>query len=198
MKICLYKTSILAFILLLHAAAVAGDENSKAGLSWEDYKIISTRNIFSRNRMPANIPSFTESRPIPEREVKEETYLILRGITKKAGQFNAFFEDSRTNRIKQILKGEDIGNGKITDITIDFVTYKLGDNTIKVKTGMSLEGQAAGMMPARSSGFGFPSQQNFTNVSSGPQTDVKTTPQSEDSNAILQRLKERRKKELGE
>ena len=198
MKICFYQTGIMAFILLLYAATATGDENSKTGLSWDDYKIISTRNIFSRNRMPENIPSFSESRPIPEREIKEESYLILRGITKKAGQFNAFFEDSRTNRIKQVLKNEEIGNGKITNITIDFVTYKLGDNTIKVKTGMSLEGQVAGMMPARSSGFGFPSQQNFTDFSSGPQTDVKEAPQSEDSNSILQRLKERRKKELGE
>lgn len=198
MKICLYEIIILAFILLFNAVTAAEDESSKAGLSWEDYKIISTRNIFSRNRMPESIPTFSGPSQVPVRELKEESYLVLRGIIKKDGRFVAFVEDNRTNRIKKVLKNDEIGNGKISDITIDFISYKLEDNTIKVKTGMSLEGQAAGMMPARSSEFGIPQQQDFLNFSSEPQTDVKVTPQNEDSNAILQRLKERRKKELGE
>ena len=198
MNLYLYRICIPTIILLFFAVTARGDENSKDELSWEDYRVISTRNIFSRNRMPDVKPAFSESGPIPEREIKEESYLVLRGIVKKDGRFVAFVEDNRTNRVKQVLKNEEIGNGKISDITIDFISFKLEDNIIKVKTGMSLEGQVAGMMPTRSSGFGIPQQQNFFNFSSEPQTDVKATPQNEDNNAILQRLKERRKKELGE
>lgn len=198
MKIFACRICVLAFVLLLTAANTPGDENSKAMLSWQDYKIISTRNIFSRNRLPANNSALSRSRQIPEREQKAESYLILRGITQKADHLVAFIEDSRTNRIKQIHEGEKIGNGKITDITIDFVTYKVKDSDIKVKTGMSMGGQDAGMTRINASGSGRPQQQKFMDISSDLKTDKPAAQQDEDTNAILQRLKERRKKELGE
>ncbi len=197
MNICFYRIFILLIIFLSSAVFASGDEKGKTMSTWQDYKIISTHNIFSRNRIPDSNSASSGSRQISEQELKEENCLILRGITKKADGFTAFIEDSRTNRIKQVLKGEEIGNGKIADITIDFVTYKLGGKAVKVKTGMSMAGQAAGMMPARVSESGIPQEPDFLTYSSVSETDVQA-PMDEDSNAILQRLKERRKKELGE
>jgi len=188
-------TCSLTLILLLFGAVANGDEESK--VSWEDFRIISARNIFSRNRKPDTRPVLSESRQLPVVEQKEESYLILRGIARRSDQFVAFVEDSRSSEMKLVHKGEKIGNGKIKVISIDFLTYELEGNAIKVKTGMALEGKAAETMPGNFPGFGA-SQQNFMNFSSGSQTDVQAAPQDESSNAILQRLKERRKKELGE
>ncbi|MBN2372220.1 hypothetical protein JXL19_00325 [bacterium] len=197
MNICSFRTCGLALILLLSAASAGGDENSKAKPSWEDFRIISARNIFSRNRQPDIKPVFSESRQMTVVEQKEESFLILRGIARKTDQYVAFVEDSRSSEMKQVYRGDKIGNGEITAISIDFLTYELEGNAIKVKTGMAFEGKAAGTIPGSFQGFGS-SQKNFMNFSPGAQVESQAAPQDESSNAILQRLKERRKKELGQ
>ena len=199
MNTCSYRICGLILILLLSAAFAMGDDSSRKGLSWDDdYKIISARNIFSRNRLPETRPVITGARQVQVKAAEEESYLILRGITRQADGFIAFIEDSRTNGMKKIRKGEKIAGGEVKDITIDFVTYELKGKDIKVKTGMAMGGEIAQSVTGISSGFSPLQQQGVFNFSSGVQSDVQETPKGEDSNAILQRLKERRKKELGE
>ena len=199
MNVCLRKIFVMIFILILPAVSTSGNENNTVKSSWQDYKIISTRNIFSRNRMSEDISVSPSTVQVRKQDIKEEGYLVLRGITKKADRFVAFIEDSRTGKMKQAMKGEEIGDGKIEDITIDFVEYKLKDKVVKIKTGMSMEGQVTGTASvAGSSGFVASQKQSLPDYSSDTKTGVQSSPAAEDSNAILQRLKERRKKELGE
>jgi len=186
-------------IMILFSGFAAGEENKVNRASWEDLRILSERNIFSRNRVKTVIPVNIEIQDEQRVEVKEENYLVLRGITQQANRFVAFIEDNRTMEVKKVLKDGMIGNGKIGDITLDHITYVLEGKPATVKVGMSLSGVAGGMDSGYPSGFGTPGRQSFISIPSNSEEDtpqVKVTDES--AKDILQRLKERRKKELGE
>lgn len=184
--------------MLLSATSVFGDENSRTGVSWEDFRVISERNIFSRNRIKIERPQLNESRNIQRVERREEGYLILRGITKQADRFVAFIEDSRTMKVKKALKGEMIGKSTINDINLDYITCEFEGKISMVKIGMTMGEQTSVNLSVYPSGNEPLQQQSFSNFSSNNQTDMQVSPDNENTKNILQRLKERRKKELGE
>lgn len=195
----LYIVSGFTLFMLFSSTFVIADENNKDRVSWEDLRILSERNIFSRNRVKFAPTRNVEPRNIKRTETGEEGYLILRGITQHANRFVAFIEDSRTMEIKKLLKGSMVGKGRIKNITLDYITYELEGESSTVKVGMTMGGEVAQMNSGYASGFEMPGQQNSIAFSSTAQenaSQVKITDES--AKDILQRLKERRKKELGE
>jgi hypothetical protein len=132
----------LSTFILLSAAVVQGAETDNVKNSWDDYKILSEKNIFSRSRTKA-VPVVNEIKQ-PVIVVPEENYYTLRGITKQAEEFVSFIEDSRTMAVKKVRKGDKIGPGKVGDITLDDMSYVNGGKTIDVKIGMNLEGHTSG------------------------------------------------------
>jgi hypothetical protein len=193
-----YITPGLILFILLSPASVWGDENTNEKAIWEDYRILSERNIFSRNRVKVEKPVFVEPRSIQREPDREEGYLVLRGVTKQADQFVAFIEDSRTMEIRKVLKNGIIGKGKIKKITLDYITYELEGKSARVNIGMTMGGEAAESVSGYDSGFEAPKQQDFLNFSPTVQEETKAETTGESAKDILQRLKERRKKELGE
>jgi hypothetical protein len=135
-----YKVIGFSILFLSFVAFGAEKKTTKAAKSWDDYKIITERNIFSRYR----------TRVIPMSEMKqqvvvvpEETYYTLRGITKQSDEYVSFLEDSRTMAVSRFRNGDSIAGGKINDITLDYLSYKNGGKTRKVEIGMNLEGQVS-------------------------------------------------------
>lgn len=187
------------FFILFSSDLVIGEENNGRRVSWEDLRIISERNIFSRNRVKIEPTRNLEPRNIKKTETREEDYLVLRGITKQANRFVAFIEDSRTGEVKKVIKNGVIGKGKIGNITLDYISYEFEGGSSTVKIGMTMSGETAGMNSAYASGFEMPGQQNFISFPATSQEDKPQVKISDESaKDILQRLKERRKKELGE
>jgi len=245
------RTICLSAILSLSASLVSGEEIKKAGKTWDDYKIISERNIFDRSRV--KFMPVTEVQA-PAVIIPEQTYYILRGVTQQAETLISFIEDSRTMEVKKVKKGEKIGGGKVGNITLDYISYEYGGKAVKVEIGMNLEGQAsasggqyyssrpnlfqgnaqtqemgqpqgaglspqAGQLPGQAqapgagqspvmgqgqsttqpppTGQGQPTAQpRAIDQSQTPAKAVTETGQGENSSDVLQRLKERRKKEL--
>jgi hypothetical protein len=188
----------LTLLIILSSASVSGEENNSGRASWEDIRVLSERNIFSRSRVKVAPQPAVELRSIQREATREEDYLLLRGITKQANRFIAYIEDSRTMEIKKVAKDGAIGKGTIKDITLDYVTCELEGKSVMVKIGMTMGGQDAGAAPGYTAGFGSFQQQDILNFSPSVQTDIQATPMNENSKDILERLKERRKKELGE
>jgi hypothetical protein len=152
-----YKIIGLSVLIVLSASLVQGEETNNIKNSWDDYKILSERNIFSRSRTKV-VPVVNEIKQ-PVIVVPEQTYYTLRGITKQAEEFVSFVEDSRTMTVKKVRKGDRIGPGKAGDITLDDMSYVNGGKTISVKIGMTLEG--------RTSGSGGPNYSSGSNAFQG-------------------------------
>ncbi len=145
---------IIGFCMLFlsSGALAAGEETGPATKSWDDYRIITERNIFSRYR----------TKTIPMSQVKEQvvvvpeqSYYTLRGVTKQTDGHISFIEDSRTAAVTRFRNGDSIAEGRITAINMDYISYENAGKTLKVEIGMNLEGQVSGPgTQYLSSGFG--------------------------------------------
>ncbi|MFC1494456.1 hypothetical protein ACFL6W_04170 [Thermodesulfobacteriota bacterium] len=191
--------TVFTLFMLFSSAAVSGDESIREAASWANYRVLSERNIFSRNRVKINRSQFIEPVNIQREPEREEGYLILRGVTKQSDRFIAFIEDSRTMEMKKVFRDGMIGKGKVRDITLDYITYELEGKSARVNIGMTMGGDVAQKSLDYAGGFESPKQQEvFTFPSTGQAGKSEVKPSAENVKDILQRLKERRKKELGE
>jgi hypothetical protein len=156
-----YRIIGFSVLLMSSAAFVQGEETKVAvSKSWDDYKVIAEKNIFSRNRTKTVVLTEEQRQAMA---VPEQRYHTLRGITKQANGYVSFIEDSRTSGVTRYRKGDAVAEGKIADITLDNISYKNSGKTLKVEIGMNLEGQISATgaqtstMPGNSkgnSGFG--------------------------------------------
>jgi hypothetical protein len=186
---------ITFFTLAVTGVRVKGAE--EGSLSWEDYRVIAQRNIFSKNRTKKVKAFYNGNKSSAVTEQKEESYLVLRGITKLGDSFTAFIEDTRSMEVRQVKEGAVIAGGKVSEINIDFLIYESGGKNITVKMGMAMEGHETSGISGRTSGGGISQSQGLFSFSSDKSTKNNSSV-SDDKKSILQRLKERRKKELGE
>jgi hypothetical protein len=182
---------------LLWTGPCAGAEAEQE--SWADYSIIAQRNIFSRTRRASiTVPPRTvEKAPTAVRS--EQSYLVLRGVVKERDVFISFIEDSRTGEVKKVRQGEAIGGGMLSGVTLDYVSYSLADVDTRVEIGRTLEGN----IPETStfsyySGSGFLTQPDQGESRQAVEPAQQTVVTGDEAKDILERLKERRKKELGE
>jgi hypothetical protein len=185
--------------ILVSAVAWCTEAADETG-SWKDYSIVSERNIFSRTRRARSTASSQAVKQTPEVARTEQSYLVLRGVVREKDVFISFIEDSRTGEVKKVRQGESLGDGMVSAATLDFISYNFGDADIRIEIGKTLEGKT----PETSSspyysGSDYYSQPTGFESRQTVVAPVEQTVVSEDeAKDILQRLKERRKKELGE
>jgi hypothetical protein len=187
----------MLWVLLPLAAPCAGTETKQE--SWEDYTIITQRNIFSRTRRAKiDAPAATVNRaPVAVRT--EESYLVLRGVVLERGVHISFIEDSRTGAVTKARAGEAVGGGALADVTLDYISYNLKGADIRVAIGSTLEGKVPETSSsAYYSGGGYYSNPVSYETQQTVQPAEQTAVSEDEAKDILQRLKERRKKELGE
>ena len=190
---------------------------------WDDFRILTDRNIFDRYRRPpvARPPRIEGSRPTitpqPPRPADTDQYIVLLGIGLEGPQYTAFFEDSKAGKILQVLTGDVVGKGRLRAVNLDSVQYDRGGQFRIVKVGYTLTGtQAASMgfaMPAPSASAaasGTSRSGSSTGSSRTPTTAPATTqpttapsagatsaPASDGLQDILERMRQRREQELG-
>jgi hypothetical protein len=155
----------------------------------EKYKIITERNIFSRTRTPQiaiGLQGDTGKQEKGTAEVKTILY-VLRGITIDNQGRRLFIENELTGQSFQLSIGEEFDGVIVKEIQSNYAVIQVGEEDVQVKVGSDLAGKQASVDSTHA-----PSSPNSTsNIE-------KSEPLSnEKENEILQRLMERRKRELG-
>jgi hypothetical protein len=160
-------------------ATPADDEPTPAaeGPTWERYEILVERNIFSRERGRPDpvVRREQPAAPPPER------FLLLTGVVKQGEEWTAFLEDARTGSIKKLHVGDPVLGGRVAAITMDSIDYEKDGGVARVAMGGNLEGGSS-------------------TRSSGPATSSTTSAptRAAEPSDILERLRQRRQRELGQ
>lgn len=205
------------------AAPTAAPPTHKA--KWEDFRILTDRNIFDRNRRPQTVhvartePPRGQYTPPPPKPIDTDQYFVLLGIGLEGPQYTAFFEDSKAGKIIQVSPGDTVGRGRLGAVNLDSVQYDRDGKSRVVKVGYTLTGlQASSMVfaaPASITGTaGAGSSQTATppptptgaTPTTGPATTQPTTappagvappPAPNENQDIIERMRQRRLQELG-
>lgn len=190
-----------AIIAQTPTTAPAPQPSAKAALApagtWDDYKTIAEKSIFSKDRSPPRTPTRPTYTP-PVRTPEPASRLVLTAIVRHGDLWVAFFEDSRTGRVRQALAGQSIDGGTIKALRFDEVDYEIDGQVRQVRTGQDLSGLSVALgAPSYSSPSYTPSAS--TTGSSGPDggaSNGTTTPAtSADTASLLERLRQRRAQE---
>ena len=186
---------------------------------WDDFRILTDRNIFDRNRRPPVVrppriegprPTITPQAPKP---IDTDQYIVLLGIGLEGPQYTAFFEDAGAGKILQVLTGDVVGKGRLRAVNLDSVQYDRGGKFSIVKVGYTLTGTQAASMgfatPASSasaaaSGTSRSGSSRLTSTApattqptTAPSTGATSAPVSDGLQDILERMRQRREQELG-
>ena len=188
---------------------------------WDDFRILTDRNVFDRNRRPPVVrtPRIEVSRPPytapqPPKPIDTDQYFVLLGIGLEGPQYTAFFEDSRAGKILQVSPGGVVGNGRLRAVNLDSVQYDRGGKFRIVKVGCTLTGvQAASMeftapapspTPAAAPAPAAPTPTAAprtapatTQPTTAPSAGVAPAPVPDGLQDILERMRLRRQQELG-
>jgi hypothetical protein len=165
---------------------------------FDEFKIITQRNIFDPNRRPPRRPgSGSEDQPKPRRI----DYLNLVGaMSYEKGRF-AFFDGSSSDYRKSVKPGDTIAGYKVANVTQNNVTLESGDKKIQLPVGGQLKREDEGEWRVNSNPENFAASTNSSGSSSSSSS-VSTSSSSSNStsssstdeqNPILKRLLEQRR-----
>lgn len=184
------KSSIVisaATVILLAAGSVlfSAEEPNAPKKSYESYKVIYERNIFSKDRLP---PREERSDSGQVRKTQVLSIYVLRGIAGPQDGRVAFIEEQVSGQTLRANIGTEVLNGEITAIQYDRVAFEQNGQTKYVKVGGE---------------FGKTETTVLTTASEEPQEAKPVEVPAEksspgDESDILKRLMERRKNELGQ
>ena len=160
--------------------------------SWDTYRIVVERNMFSRQRGP-RVDRRRRQVPVAPPAPDPESYVVLKGIVQEDGAFIAFLEDTQSGQILRVRQGESVVRGKIKALTLDSIEYEFEDKTTTVTMGLNLQGGRDGIA---FTGMYELSQTSSTTSAEG--TTESSAPSSEDEAEILRQLMERRQQQVGQ
>lgn len=159
--------------------------------SYEAFKIINDRNIFSPSRTRSSSREEIRDRP---KKAKVDKFALVGTMIYYKGTF-AFFDGSESSYRKSVKLGEKVAGFEVKAITQDGAKIQVGTNTISLKVGAGMQREEEGEWQQTSSPGGFE-----VASSKGEKSD-KSDSSSSDSGGggesdILKRLLEKREKEL--
>ena len=158
---------------------------------WAKYDIVLKRNMFSRQRVPFREEPIKEERPKPM--PNPESYFLLKGVVQENNQFIAFVEDKQTGSVLRLRQGDRVARGTIKSLTLDGIEYELADKTTLVSMGFDLEGRHGAVTAGDLAGY----TPTAAVAAPGATTSPPAAPAADEA-AILQRLMEQRKQQLGQ
>jgi hypothetical protein len=158
---------------------------------WAKYNLILQRNMFSRKRVPIRL---VNDQPDPPKIIPNpESYFLLKGVVQENNQFIAFVEDKQTGSVLRLRQGDRVARGTIKSLNLDGVEYELADKTTAVSMGFDLEGRHGAVTAGDLASYA----PTVAPAASGATTSPQAAPSADDA-AILQRLMEQRKQQLGQ
>jgi hypothetical protein len=121
------------------------DQNSQQQISTNLPAIteeVGSRNIFIRGNQRSLPPQpTTPAPPLSDRYIPTATDLVLTGVSLSDNGRVAFLEDQGANSVTQVVVGQSIAAGKVSNITLDSLDYKdSSGRTIRVNVGFNLAG----------------------------------------------------------
>ena len=160
--------------------------------SWDAFRIVVERNMFSRQRGP-RVERTRRQVPVAPPAPDPESYVVLKGIVQQDGEFIAFLEDTQSGQIRRVRQGDSVVRGRIKSLTLDSIEYESGDRTVTVTMGLNLQGRVGGAT--------FTGMYDLTQTSAAPSaagTTESSAPATEDEAEILRQLMERRQQQIGQ
>lgn len=172
--------------------------------TYDTYRLISERNIFSKDRTSRSrsYPRYEgpTSRPAPPSPPPEppaspsDAVWVLAGVGIHREAQMAFLENTQTGEVLRLTPGCTAASGTIASICLDSVEYCCGQATRTIRVGENLAGQVPtpytgarpSFAPAASAGGDTPSAASQPATTSDPGV-----------NAILERMRQRRLQEQG-
>jgi len=154
-----------------------------------EYDVLLTRSIFSRRGIATPSPdarggaSVDVSSTRPSASSSPESGLIFRAAMRQGDQFMAFVEDTYAGRTLRLTVGSPVGRGRVEQITLDRLSYQLGERRTSVQIGQNLEGSMASVATRPTTGPATPTVAPAAD--SGP-------PPSSAEQRILDELRRRR------
>jgi hypothetical protein len=172
------------------AAKVSSDEAA----NFDEFKIITQRNIFDPNRRVRGSRPSNEDRPKPTRV----DYLNLVGaMSYEKGRF-AFFDGSSSEYRKSVKPGDSIAGYKIADVTASKVTLESGEKKVELPVGGQMKRVDEGEWQVNHTPDSFASSSgssSSSSTSSGTNSGPSgaSSGSSDEENPILKRLLEQRR-----
>jgi len=139
---------------------------------------------------PAQKPEPTKRQdegPNPER------FVVLRGIVFQDGRFIAFIEDTLTRETTKARIGDSVAQGRLKNITLDYVEYESYGRTVKVAVSDNFARAETASKDASKPPPAAGTTQASDTTTSRPGTGVK-----KEGLSVLERLRQRRQRELAE
>ena len=111
----------------------------------ERYGVLTENNMFLKDRRSGRRDASTSRPTSPPTEMDRiralpEASLVLTGVVFEDGDYRAFIEDNKANRVLRLSVGDPIARGKLTMIDIDTVAYEHDGKTTVVNVGTTLAG----------------------------------------------------------
>jgi hypothetical protein len=148
-------------------------------------EVIDTGGVSDRFRESSSTTTFASTGPTSGPAVwTPESMLVFNGASDANGQIVAFIENTGLNTIARFHVGDAVAQGKVSALTLDSLDYQVGSHVTHVMLGQNLQGldmQVLTTQPVSST--------------TAPTTSD-STPGGADS--VLERLRQRRLKELGQ
>ena len=162
--------------------------------SYEAFKIINDRNIFSSTRTRSSAREENRSQP---KRVRVDKFALVGTMSYFKGSF-AFFDGSESGYRKSVKVGEKVAGFEIQSISQDSAKLVAGTNTVVLKVGTGMQREEEGDWQPSASPGGFETASTKTEKteksekSEGGASEASGGGESE----ILKRLLEKREKEL--
>ena len=170
-----------------------GDAHPPATDSFDEFKIITQRNIFDPNRRRPGESRRNEERPKP---VRIDYVNLVGAMSYEKGRF-AFFDGSSSEYRKSVKPGDSIAGYKVADVTQNKVTLESGDKKIELPVGGQLKREDEGEWRVNSTPESFASSGSSSSSSSSSSESSSgssgSSGASEETNPILKRLLEQRR-----
>ena len=187
------ELNVVVFLMLLGGLSFAAADQPTAKNTYDNYKVIYERNMFSKDRRPPREPQSTQRKKVQTTTVL--SIYVLRGTSAEAGRAHkfAFVEEKISGDSNVARIGTKVLSGKIKDIQMDYVLFEEDGATRKVKVGEEF-GETSSTETrdvAESAG-----EDEAADTTSPKEEQAEESSSGEESD-LLKKLMERRKRELG-
>ena len=184
---------MIVFLMMASGMSLAAEDLPTTRNTYDKYKVIYERNVFSKDRLPPRPPQPSS------RQTRTTTVLsiyVLRGIAAEAGREHkfAFVEEQISGETNMAKIGTAILGGQIKDIQMNYVLFEEDGKTRKIRVGEEF-GKAS---LTKIADVTEPADANETAGDVVPKVEKtdESTPAA-DENDVLKKLMERRQRELG-
>ena len=154
----------------------------------EKYAVLLQRSIFARGGAAARTGGPSTTQAVSTAPVlSPQQQVVLLGVLCPDEQFVAFAENRVTRQVLILHPGDEVAGGRVAAITLDSVAFVQGSKELVIRVGQNLAGETVA-----------PGVGAFAGTTSSGTTSSSTPPASPEQAAILERLRQQRRQQVGQ